>query len=104
MKLFTITPPHFKTICFLTVLLSCCLHDVTAQNYDPSNSLPAPSGISGFGPPFNLIGRVLNFAPFVLPDPFNGFDDVNVSVVHNLPSSPFYEQCYGLQQHKTYPQ
>jgi hypothetical protein len=77
----------------LVVLLSICLQDGSAQNYNPSNSLPAPTGVPAFGPPFNLIGRVLNFAPFVLPDPFNGFDDVNVHVVHNLPSSPFYEQC-----------
>lgn len=77
----------------MIVLLISCLENGTAQNYNPSNSLPAPSGPPPFGPPFNLIGRVLNFSPFVLPNPFNGFDDVNVSVVHNLPSSPFYEQC-----------
>jgi len=93
MKLFIITPPHLKTICFLIVLLSCCLHDVTAQNYNPSNSLPTPSGIPALGPPFTVIGRVLSYAPLVLPDQFKGFDDVNVTAVHNIPSSQFYEQC-----------
>jgi len=102
MKQFSITPPHFKTISIFIVLLSCTLHTVSAQNYDPFLGQPSPTGGTGFGPPFILRARVFNFAPLA-PLNFNGFNDVNVSATQNAPGVPFYNQCLRVTSTQNIP-
>gem|GEM_PF-2631232 len=84
-------------------LFCLCLNVVTEQNYDPTNSLPTPSDPPSLGPPFTIISRVLNYAPLALPDPFNGFDDVNVSATQNIPGTPFYNQCLRVTSTQNIP-